>query len=404
MNQLKSALLPYIKPLLPLLYYPRYKNLLQQIEECFQEESDVYCFFPSYQTGGAENVHLQILKALKDKKITTFINYKSRNETHKATFIELSDCFIDFHAAGNHLYFQKRFAATIAARLNKIQNKCTVFGCNSILFYQVIELLNNKNIKVVDLLHAFSPYQEHPIENESIKYVQKIDKRIVINNKTKGDYSTQYAKHGVNSEYLSRIEIIYNPYDKTCYSSGKQFDFPIKCLFVGRGSVEKRIHLYEQIARESKKQNLLYDFTAVGNLENYLSSDYHGYLNFFGEINDVNRLQKIYADHHILVTASTYEGFPMTIVEAMCNGLVNISTDVGGIPEHIIPSHTGFLIQSRSETEIIEDFVRLLKDIQNKRDDLKTISENSIKYVAETFDVKKFNRNYRAAILGINPN
>ena len=57
------------------------------------------------------------------------------------------------------------------------------------------------------------------------------------------------------------------------------------------------------------------------------------------------------------------EGFPMVIPEAMAQGAIPISTNVGGINEHITNFENGVLIDnSVNEDEIINQFV----DIINK--------------------------------------
>lgn len=393
MKQIKKRLLPYIAPL---LYYPQYLRLLKQINTCFKHKFDVFCFFPAYHIGGAEKVHIQILQALEEFKIATFITHKSKSDALKETFKTASDFFIDIGATGNYPFFQKRLAKHIAKKLNAVNYLCTLFGCNAVLFYLQLPMITNDKIKKIDLLHAFAPYIKG-IEHTSINYVQWIDKRIVINKKTKEDYRIQYKEHSINEQWLGRIQIIYNALDIVCASKKKDFTFPLKCLFVGRDSPEKRFSIFLSVAAECQKLQLPMLFTAVGDLEYYTEENKS--IRFLGEIKDESELGKVYEAHHILLVTSIYEGFPLTIMEAMCYGLINISTDVGGIPEHVHTNKNGFLVKNQtSEKNIAEAIVTVLIHLIEQPSQLSEFSTNSILYAQQHFNFENFKKNYIEAL------
>nr|WP_297861133.1 glycosyltransferase [Meiothermus sp.] len=50
------------------------------------------------------------------------------------------------------------------------------------------------------------------------------------------------------------------------------------------------------------------------------------------------------AQAHIFVLASNYEGFPLSILEAMRAGLPVVASNVGGVAEAVIDGETGFLV------------------------------------------------------------
>jgi len=68
------------------------------------------------------------------------------------------------------------------------------------------------------------------------------------------------------------------------------------------------------------------------------------------------------ARSHIFVLTSKWEGFPLTILEAMRAGLPVIASDVGGIRESVLEGETGFLIP-RGDLETLES--RLLELIED---------------------------------------
>ena len=54
-------------------------------------------------------------------------------------------------------------------------------------------------------------------------------------------------------------------------------------------------------------------------------------------------VEQILSQSHIFALPSRWEGFPLTILEAMRAGLPVVASDVGGVREAVIDGHTGFL-------------------------------------------------------------
>lgn len=80
---------------------------------------------------------------------------------------------------------------------------------------------------------------------------------------------------------------------------------------------------------------------------------------FAGFVNDV---QPYLAKSKIIVIASSAEGFPSSLVEGICSGLVPICTPVGGIPEILIDSRNGFLFPQGDWATLADRIGRLLDD------------------------------------------
>ena len=84
-------------------------------------------------------------------------------------------------------------------------------------------------------------------------------------------------------------------------------------------------------------------------------------IEFVGECSEPSRL---YADSEVFVLSTTYEAFPITIIEAMRAGLPVVASDVGGISEAVTHGITGFLTPPRDEGALamaIGDLVRMPK-------------------------------------------
>lgn len=79
---------------------------------------------------------------------------------------------------------------------------------------------------------------------------------------------------------------------------------------------------------------------------------------FLGYLEDI---PKIYSILDILVMPSRWEGFGLALVEAMAMGLPIVATDVGGIPEVVVPNETALIIPPENAELIAQAVGRLLK-------------------------------------------
>lgn len=79
---------------------------------------------------------------------------------------------------------------------------------------------------------------------------------------------------------------------------------------------------------------------------------------FLGYLEDI---PKIYGILDILVMPSRWEGFGLALVEAMAMGLPIVTTDVGGIPEVVVPNETALIVPPENAGSIAEAVGRLLR-------------------------------------------
>ena len=148
------------------------------------------------------------------------------------------------------MYFRK----VVLKLLSFIRNNSrkTIFGCNNTYFYDILDHLPLK-VKKIDLLHAFSLPDPGGAEVYSLKKIPFLDKRIVINKKTKNDFINLYKEKGISDEYLERIKIINiavnTPEAKPIKNYNKE---KLEIIFCGRIAKEKRVHLVVEIAKNIK--------------------------------------------------------------------------------------------------------------------------------------------------------
>jgi glycosyltransferase involved in cell wall biosynthesis len=84
-------------------------------------------------------------------------------------------------------------------------------------------------------------------------------------------------------------------------------------------------------------------------------------IRFLGWINESQRLDAL-SRASVYCLPSYNEGLPMSILEAMSAGLPIISTNVGGIPEMVIPDINGYLVNPGSPKEIAENIMKIIQN------------------------------------------
>jgi glycosyltransferase involved in cell wall biosynthesis len=73
-------------------------------------------------------------------------------------------------------------------------------------------------------------------------------------------------------------------------------------------------------------------------------------------------IPRVLASSSVFVLASHYEGFPISIIEAMRAGLPVIATNVGGVSEAVLHEKTGYLVGRRSVQELSDALLRLVEN------------------------------------------
>ena len=389
----------FLYPILAQLYDYSNKNfniLKFSVQLFFAKfKTDIIFFFPFYSTGGAEKVHLNIVKVIKEKRPVVFFTGSSINEHFKSGFYDTARCYEIYFFIRDKGFARWLFKKTLICKLNRIQN-LKIFGCNSQFYYELIPELSPK-IRIVDLIHAFTDRHEPGAEKWSLSCAGKINTRVVINDKTKHDLIEQYRDSGLPEQLNNKIKLIYNKISIPASNHGKTYDEELNILYVGRKSEEKRVNLVARIACMCFENNINSKFYLIGgDLEKGVEKELHQYCNFTGAVMDENILMDYYQKSHILLLTSSREGFPMVIMEALANGVIPVSANVGGIPEHVKHGVTGLLIEHVSdEQELIIEAFEYIKRLNEDRDILMKMSKNAYFYAGNNFSEDQFNKKYK---------
>lgn len=142
----------------------------------------------------------------------------------------------------------------------------------------------------------------------------------------------------------------------------------IRLLYVGRLRHEKGIvYLLEAIKILQTKLNIFLTIVGGGSVLEELKNvtrqlKIEDRVVFEGHIAFGERLFSIYREHDIFILPSVSEGTPRVLLEAMCNGLAVIATNVGGIPFTIQNRYNGLLIPPKSPSTIADAVIEIVND------------------------------------------
>lgn len=372
--------------------------LVKKIRAC-----DIVIFLPHFGIGGAERVHIEILRSVRGvSKFVLFDNFVPEPN--------LLPQFLS-HIRDDEYQIIRKFQNNRLTRFLFIfllwivlgtKKKGFIFGCNSMTFYRVKMFWFLRRHKILDLVHTFASNIEYfrkiHMKINFFNSLFKIDKRIYIDETSRREFEAYFSK-------LPYIESCVQYNCVNYFQKKEKHTGAIKVGFIGRLDKAKRIHLLMKVIERVLSENNQFrpiTFSIVG----FASTDLpkgefdavqsSSSVEFQGVYSDSSQIQQWYNEIDVLILTSSYEGFPMVIMESMAQGVLTLATDVGGISEHITHGYNGFLVDNDSENEIIDSFARQLTILNHNEALVNEVSLNAFNYAFENFNQQNFRKFYRS--------
>jgi glycosyltransferase involved in cell wall biosynthesis len=117
-------------------------------------------------------------------------------------------------------------------------------------------------------------------------------------------------------------------------------------------------------------------------------------ISFFGEL-PWSGIADLMQQSHCLLLFSNYENLPCVIVESLASGMAVISSDVGGIREHI-HNEMGYLISRRDEDALTEAICRFANE--RSKFDTAMLSQYATDHFSIPSIARQFNEVYHLAL------
>ena len=170
---------------------------------------------------------------------------------------------------------------------------------------------------------------------------------------------SEFMKKAIQSRYPEfNVEVIGNGIDAdktdTLTSNSGYF------LYVGRLIEDKGIETLAQ-AHQLMKNDCALKVAGVGPMMDYLQKSYPN-AEFLGFQSGDALIDLIANCTAVIVPSQCYENCSMSLLEAMAYKKAVIGADIGGIPEQIVDSKTGFLFESGNVQALADKMDLLAKD------------------------------------------
>lgn len=359
------------------------------------KEYDIYFFFPFYHIGGAEKVHAQVAHAAGHTNCIIYFTRKSHNEGFLTEFKQ-SGCVIkdiSKFTDNKWLYFLNLvYRGIISGHINRQQQKPVVFNGQCNFGYKIAPWVK-KDIRQVELIHSFNSFSF--IRTPFLPFISAT---VMISRQRIADHLGYYRKIGVPPSFDEKIRYIPNAITLPAVVKEKSKE-QFTVLYVGRGGLEKRLHLVMEIARQVHAKDPAVTFEILGDVSDIINQAEFPFVKFHGNQTEERVITNTYTAAHLLILTSSTEGFPLVVIEAMACGCAILATPVGDIPLHVKTGVNGFLFSTvEKEDTIITEGVNHIIELKNNRAALETMAASNINYAKHNFAIEKFNEAYREII------
>lgn len=181
----------------------------------------------------------------------------------------------------------------------------------------------------INMWHHLRFFKKAPIirlafQSFLIGIIKKADMNFVLNQGVAKEYS----------RYTKKITVVKNSITRRDFISRTSLTGrTVKCMFAGRLNEGKRIDTIIK-AINNYDGDVSLTIVGAGEEEEKLRALVTNRIDMIG-MRTPDEVVELMKEHDILIMNSSYEGIPMTILEAMSCSMPVISTAVGGIPEAV---------------------------------------------------------------------
>ena len=345
-----------------------------------KKQRHIYFFLPNFSVGGAGNSILNICKSIKNKKDKIIIISQGKN-AYKSKFRKLGIKLIE-------LKEQKAIFAIIKIyKLLNNENKnknCKQIFVSNINYANVLSSIFIKNIKNIKLiLIERTPFQELEI---SQSFMQSIKKRAIY---FLAKLFYRRANYIVGNSYNLSNYIMKKIHQKviTIYpiieikNIKKRYNRILNLTWIGRNSDEKNLIDLLNCFRYLDKENIIINIVTDHNVNNliksYSTTKFRRKIKIFQFKNEKSFVNKIYKKTDIYISTSLYEGFPNTLVDAVNNlCLVITSNNFGGYKEIIKNQNYGLIYETRNYLDLYKKIKFAIDNFDNNKTKITKAKQN----------------------------
>ena len=366
----------YINKLQHLLIFKNYNYIKIKIfNECYNSIMKLCFFVNNYTfTGGLERVFSIVTNGLSSKvplDIVSMYSIPSESPYHHANNINIHV----IHHKQNKSYINDSFKTIKTLKKIVKDNKYDyLIYVSELLSPFAYSACKNTNTKCVCWMHTPAFAYDNPIIQRALRYysMKKANYTITLTQKSKDKLISKYN--------TSKVSFIPNPIDpellkyNTAYDSNSK-----KIISVGRICFAKNYEKLIEVAKQTLPELPGWTWDIYGDGDQKILNTLKSLIQEYKLDNKVflkgnsNNIYDEYQNYSMLVMTSRYEGFPMTLLEAMSKNLPLIAFDILTGPGEIIKDHVnGLLIEPFNTNQMTNSILYLAN---NKEERLKMSKE-----------------------------
>ncbi|AJG15108.1 glycosyltransferase [Pseudomonas plecoglossicida] len=154
---------------------------------------------------------------------------------------------------------------------------------------------------------------------------------------------------------------------------------PLRVMFLGRLDKQKGLKHLAHVINHTKSRAMPVEWRIIGKSVITPGDSSLGYIDSIVEppVFDEPSLIDLYDWADVLLLLSDYEGLPLTILEAMRQGVVVVATDVGAVSE-VLNNETGYLIDPSDRTA---QTLTAISELIDNREILKSKGNTAAEYI-----------------------
>jgi glycosyltransferase involved in cell wall biosynthesis len=342
--------------------------------------------------GGVHSALINLLNGFKNKNVSvSVLAFKRKISNH---FLQFSDNIqIHYINEGIFPFHSLNFFFFGSYHLKK---QLQSFNPD-IIHYQegnsflLTHLFNKINVPFLLTIHGFAIEEA----KRKIKWKDKItwyfngalNKLLIPTNII---HLSEFSKSKNNNSKIKNSAIIPNSLVEDYFDVPVKKNTSNKLLYIGIIDNNKNLFYTFNILKRLIEKNYNYTIDVLGGFSNDVIKNIilkqvenlgiQKNVNFRGWVNKLEVIHYL-KNNDILVVSSKHESLPMVIAESMASSKVVVCSDVGGIPEMILDTKTGFLHQLSNP----ESIYQILTLLYNNNKLINEIGMNAKEYALNNF-------------------